>query len=107
MGVLTAFLKEKGEQLRTVQPEREQLVSEWQAAVERLIAQIEQWVREADAERLIQDSRMSHTFNDEKMGPYTAPGLKLDLDGQTVGVEPVARRVVASIQPPGESQPRR
>jgi hypothetical protein len=107
MGVLAEFLKEKADEIRAAKPERDRLVSDWTAAVECLLGQIEQWLRESDPEGLIRCQRVGHSFNDEGMGPYTVPGLKLELDGQVVGVVPVARRVVASVVLPGESQPRR
>jgi hypothetical protein len=107
MGVLAEFLKEKADEIRAAKPERDRLVADWTAAVERLLGLIEQWLRESDPDGLIRSERTTHAFNDEAMGPYSVPGLSLELDGQVVGVVPVARRVVASVVLPGESQPRR
>ena len=106
MGDLTNYLKDKAARLHAAAPERKKLIEDWLSALNRLLTVIEQWTREADTERILAIRRTEHTLNEEKMGVYAAPGLEitLTLDGQQVGVVPVARRVGGSVNPPGEEK---
>ena len=107
MSTLAEFLEEKAKQLLAEKPARDDLVREWTSAVNHLLDELEGWVRDADKARVLDIQRTAHQFNDEKMGRYSVPGLKFDLDGQAVDVVPVARRVVASIPAAGDAPPRR
>ena len=53
MGTLTEYLKDKAAKLRAEKPERERLIEDWRSALDRLLDQLEQWVREADTERTV------------------------------------------------------
>lgn len=107
MSMLAEFLKQEAERLDSLRPEREQTVREWTAAVADLLAQVERWVSDADLGHVLHVERTEHAVREERLGPYKCPGLKLSLDGSPAEVVPVARRVIASVQPPGEDQDRR
>ena len=107
MSLLADFLKQEAERLDSLRPEREQTVREWTGAVAELLSQIEQWVSDADLGHVLQVERTEHVLREERLGPYRCPGLKISLDGSPAEVVPAARRVVASVRPPGEDQDRR
>ena len=95
MGTLTEYLKDKAAKLRAEKPERERLIEDWRSALDRLLDQLEQWVREADTERILEVRRTEHKFNDEGMGPYTAPGLDITAGLPRVILEDAARTAKA------------
>jgi hypothetical protein len=108
MSVLTQFLKDEGQRLRAVRPEREAKLAEWQAAVGRLMAQLAGWVREADPEGLIEITEgESQRLVEGMLGEYDVPRLGLRLDTRHVWVVPKARNDVTVLPSPDGGPPRR
>lgn len=101
MPTLADFLKTENERLRATQPQRDALLPEWMAAVERLLTQIEAWVGAADTEGLLEVARIGCPVSEENMGRYTVPGLvvrlKTQLRDRALAVVPKARFTVARV----------
>jgi hypothetical protein len=91
MGTLAEFLKEQSEKLRGGAPERAKNREEWVAAVERLIRQIEGWLREADPEKVLEVERTAVELGERQLGRYTAPGLTITLGSERAQVRPGTR----------------
>ncbi len=95
MSTLAEFLKEHGEKLRAGAPERAKRREEWVAAVERLVQQIEGWLRQADGEQVLQVERIAVERQEPQLGAYLAPALNIALGGERVQVLPGPRYVLA------------
>jgi hypothetical protein len=94
MSILADFLKGRGEQHRAQEPTRRQVREEWVQAVDRLLKQIEGWLKDADPEHLLQVERKTVEKQEVIAGAYTAPALAITLGDRRVEVRPVARGVV-------------
>lgn len=113
MGVLADYMQKEAEQLKNELHRREETVKEWTTAVDRLYAQIEQWVGDADGGRgLLRVGRVPRvTFQESRLGVYELECLQIAIGHITTGnrraeVRPRARHVIATIKPPGQ-EPRR
>jgi hypothetical protein len=94
---LADFLKEQAAEQRRTAPEMEQKRKEWVAAVERLIEQMENWLRQADSEMILRVERIRVEMLEEGLGEYAVPGLSIKLGTQRVEVLPRARNVAGAI----------
>ncbi|HEX4613522.1 MAG TPA: hypothetical protein VH092_35395 [Urbifossiella sp.] len=102
MGELAAFLKEQSERLRASEPDRTAKLMEWKESVRRLMAQLEEWVREADPQQLIAiDESLSQRLAESKLGVYYTSRLSLQLGAQQIWVIPKARNVLAVLNVAG------
>jgi hypothetical protein len=81
----------KAEELRAQAPERVRIRDEWVAAVGRLIDQMEQWVRQADSEHVLEVKRIEVEIKEWRIGIYKAPALVIELGAIRVQVLPIAR----------------
>jgi hypothetical protein len=91
VSTLTEFLKEQAEDLRAQAPERARIRDEWVAAVGRLIDQLEQWVRQADSEHVLEVKRIEVEIKEWRIGIYKAPTLVIELGAIRVQLLPIAR----------------
>jgi hypothetical protein len=82
-------------------------VDEWRAAVERLFAQIREWLRASDPEGLIEIKEGQEDVKERGLGPYRVPRLDLRAFGKWIGIIPKARRTVGTATPPQKSAPER
>ncbi|HZT83350.1 MAG TPA: hypothetical protein VFA26_24175 [Gemmataceae bacterium] len=71
---------------------------EWVKALRDLMGQLAAWLKDAERQGLLRIEEVSHTLEEERLGPsYTAPGLKVVTPGGvTVHVRPKARYVVGA-----------
>jgi len=87
------FLKEQAS--KDPQHERDRARCEWVSSVERLIAQAQEWLEEADRHtkvlRLVVDE--NHSIEEDELGTYNAPGLQIWIGEKVVEVRPIARNV--------------
>lgn len=75
--------------------QRQQARDEWIAAVNQLLAQMRDWLKEAGALELLDIRPLEFERREEKLGAYEVPGLDIHFGDRTVKVEPVARAVLA------------
>lgn len=108
MGVLAEYVRNEAEQLRKEVVRRDAAVQEWKSAVDKLYAQLEQWVTEADDKQglLIACQARLVACQEPRLGVYEIPSLLIGIGTRRAEVVPHARHVVATIQPPGK-EPRR
>lgn len=99
MSQLAEFLKDRAEQLRADAPRREATVREWVEALNRLLGQMREWIRESDPERLLVVRDRNVTLREVGLGAYEAPALEISLGSDTVQVTPVARNNVGRRTP--------
>lgn len=108
MSVLSQFLKEEGARLRAEAPTREAKVGDWIRAVTELLNKLQEWVRQADTNQIIELNVEEYRFpyREEGLGKYKLPRLRIQLDTRAVWVLGKARNVVDRIRPPGGGTPR-
>jgi hypothetical protein len=66
---------------------------EWLGGIEKLYAQIEQWLDPLRRQGLVKVARTDFTIREETLGTYSAPGLEIEAGGRKISVEPIARVV--------------
>ncbi len=77
--------------------------AEWLTSLDRLIAQVRDWLKEADpdGEHLkIEEER--HALDEEAIGAYEAPGLSITLGATRVRLVPIARYVSGTYSDAGK-----
>ena len=89
------FLRRKAE--GTDVRERNRNRDEWLKAINGLLDQIEEWLRAADAENLLEIMRYDVERVEERMGVYDAPALKVRLGTDEVDVVPVGRYAIGPL----------
>ena len=94
MADLKTFLKEKAEERRARKPETDAVRDEWVAAIEALLTQMKEWLREADEEGILTIEPKTYRLREETLGLYEAPGMTIALGGYEIEVKPIARFVV-------------
>ena len=95
MSAFSSFLKEEAERIRAESPRREARIREWVDAVARLLAQIKEWLNEADPEHILRLEEEQISRTEPSLGQYTIPALRIKLGDRVVGLIPVARNVLA------------
>jgi hypothetical protein len=95
---LAEFLKHEAREKREKYSAMEAEVRAWQAAVEKLLSEMEEVLRQADTDGILQIERTSHRLREMGYGPYDVPGLSIFLGDRYVDIEPVARRVMIPIE---------
>ena len=88
---LTEFLQEKAKD--ETARERSRLREEWVGTVNRLIAQFQAWLREADRLGVLVMWTEEIEILEERLGAYRVPRLHIRLNGTDVKVVPVARSI--------------
>jgi hypothetical protein len=89
------FLRQKAE--GTGIRERNRNRGEWLQALQGLLEQIEDWLRAADTENLLETLRYDVERVEERMGVYDAPALKIRLGTDEVDVVPVGRYAIGPL----------
>lgn len=77
--------------------ERNRNRSEWLKAVQRLLEQIEGWLRAADSENLLETMRYDVERVEGRLGIYDAPALKIRLGTDEVDIVPVGRFAIGPL----------
>ncbi|HQU41285.1 MAG TPA: hypothetical protein PK867_00675 [Pirellulales bacterium] len=71
---------------------------EWLLALAELMAQIRQWLKAAEQEKLLQVEEYTASLREERLGNYDAPALKIVTPrGFALNVKPKARFVVGGM----------
>ena len=94
MKTLKEFLAERAEIERNRADEKKAIQQEWIWAVRRLIAQIQEWLQDADPGRFLEVKESYYELREVNVGVYTAPGLVIRHEAREVRIVPVARMVV-------------
>lgn len=102
---LTDFLRERATEYAVESEARRVKVAEWRAAVERLLALIQGWLKEADPDGLLKKEVDEWEINEQGLGKYKVPCLNINGLGRWVGVIPKARFTVTTANPPQKSAP--
>ncbi len=102
MASLKEFLESEAEKLRGEQSDAIKRREEWVAAVDRLIAQIKEWLREADPGRILTIEETTHELREHGIGSYEAPGLWIGIGVRQVRVEPISRNVIGPARLSGD-----
>lgn len=97
MKALSEFLKQHAEKHQGKKEEFDRLREEWVQSIQRLMNQLQTWLREADPEHLLEAKQHFVEYNEEAIGHYTVPSLVIYLEGRRVQVVPQGRRVVGGI----------
>ncbi len=85
------FLKAKAEE--TGVRDRHRRRGEWLAAIQHLLDQIRDWLRESDPEGVLDIEPYEVARTEHDLGTYDAPGLKIRLGAGEVNVLPMGREV--------------
>jgi hypothetical protein len=91
---LKEFLADRAEVERGLADEKKTLQSEWIWAVRRLVAQIREWLSDADQEKILRLTEDHIEIRELQLGVYTVPRLSIQLHAQEVRLVPIARMVV-------------
>ncbi len=106
MSSLREFLATEAEKLRGEQVDALSRRAEWVASVERLLAQMKDWLAQADDERVLMIDESPIRISEQGLGTYEVPALTIGLGTREVRVRPIARyvsaplRVTAALQVP-------
>jgi hypothetical protein len=92
---LKEFLAGEAEKLRNEQSDAMSKRREWIAAVDRLLAQMKDWLQQADPEQILMIQDTSHKLRERMIGTYEVHGLSIGLGLREFRVTPVARYVAA------------
>lgn len=93
MADLATFFRKKKERLQIEEQRRQDILKEWQHALESLFANIEEWLKPAINEGL-EIQRGSYTIREEMLGSYEVPTLTLRFGWQKAEIVPAARFIV-------------
>ena len=101
MASLKEFLESEAEKLRSEQAAALTERQEWIAAVERLLAQIQEWLGEADTKRILMVEGTPIRIAERGLGTYEIPALTIGLGTREACIKPVARYVAAPLRSTG------
>jgi hypothetical protein len=101
------FLHKKAQTHQAEVNAAKSVVDEWWTSIERLFAQIRQWMKQSDPDGLIEIKEGVEEIREPGLGVYRAPRLDLRAFGKWIGVIPKARRTVGRAKPPQKSAPER
>ena len=93
------FLDEKARE--SPAGERRRRRDEWINAVDRLLGQIEVWLREADPDARLEFEHLTEKRLESGIGEYEVSSLRIRLGDAQIDVKPVARNVMGLVAPPG------
>jgi hypothetical protein len=98
---LKEFLASEAEKLRSEQSEALTKRAEWIAVVDRLLAQIKDWLGQADTQRILMIDEAPLRLSEQGLGTYEIPSLTIGLGTREVRIKPVARFVAAPLRVTG------
>jgi hypothetical protein len=82
--------------------QRRQYRDEWVAAVDRLLAQLRGWLKDAGTAEFLDLEPLEFEKREQGLGAYQIKGLAINFGERTVKVVPVGRRVLAQLGPYAE-----
>ncbi len=102
---LRDFLQEKAAQYAAESEKNREVIEEWQAAVERLLTQLEGWLGAADPNGIIRHERSQIEVAEPGLGRYPISCLNIRAFGKWVGLIPKARKTVKRAAPQQRGAP--
>lgn len=96
MSALTEFLKGKAAEEAAAQESRQQIIAEWQTAIERLFSLIQTWITESDPDRRLKVLDGDHHIREEGLGQYPVKILVIEGFGKTILMTPWARNTITT-----------
>ncbi len=104
---LSELLESKAESYAAEAKRNKVVIDEWVDALEKLFAQLQDWLGVADPNNVLQLEKKLKNMDEPSLGRYSAPYLNLNAFGKWVGILPKARRTIRTAQPPRASAPER
>jgi hypothetical protein len=101
VSTLKEFLESEAEKLRSEQSEALSKREEWIAAVDRLLAQVKDWLAQADTQGILRIEKVLMRLAEQGLGTYEIPALTIGLGPREVRIKPVARFVAAPLRQVG------
>ncbi len=101
MSTLQEFLKQRAEHLSASFPEKVKIQNDWIQAVDRLLNQIKQWLKDADPQAILDVFEESVDRRESGVGVYQVHSLRIRLEAQEVRVIPIARNVLGPVSSSG------
>ena len=98
---LKEFLAGEAEKLRSEQSEAMTERQEWIAAVDRLLAQIKDWMHQADESGILIVHEATFPMSEQGIGTYEIRSLTIGLGPREVRIKPVARFVASPLRSNG------
>lgn len=86
------FLKTKADEFGV--RDRHRRREEWLNAINRLLTQFQDWLRQADPEGLLDVLRYEVARTEQSLGTYDAPALKIRLGAGEVDIVPMSRGTI-------------
>jgi hypothetical protein len=105
--VFREFLQQQAEKHQAEDEAGKATIEEWRSAVERLFAQIREWLKESDPGGVIEIEESQEDVREPGLGRYRVPRLNLRAFGKWIGIIPKARKTVGAAKPPQKSAPER
>ncbi len=93
------FLHQHAEKHRAESEAAKATIDEWRTAILRLYSQMRVWLKEADADGIIEIGERDLEVAEPGLGRYLVPRLDLRIFGKWIGIIPKARRTVGSAKP--------
>jgi hypothetical protein len=82
---------------------RRQHRDEWIAAIDRLLAQLRGWLKDADTAGILDIEPLEFEKREQGLGAYSIKGLAIHFGERTVKVVPIGRGVLAHLGPYAEA----
>lgn len=101
MSTLQDFLKQRADHLHASSSEKMKIQNEWIQAVNRLLTQIKQWLKDADQPGILNIFEESVDRRESGVGVYEVHSLRIRLEAQEVCVIPIARNVLGPVSSSG------
>jgi hypothetical protein len=98
---LKEFLAAEADKLRNEQSEAMTKRQVWIAAVDRLLAQIKDWIQQADEGQILMIKDTSHQIRERMIGTYEVHVLSIGVGLSEIRVTPVARYVAGPMSSTG------
>ncbi len=86
------FLRERASQMPSGTAEgRRAMIEDWRRSVSGLLARLQDWLRAADTDQLLQTSEGSKEIRETGLGRYSVPTLEIFGLGRSIDIEPKLR----------------
>ena len=81
------------------------VISEWQAAIAKLLGQFREWLAASDPEKILEIQELKKEISEPGLGQYTVSRMDIRAFGKWIGILPKARRTIRKALPPQSGAP--